>query len=328
MLTVLSEDFDEAQETSISALSSLRRRGSWVDYPFGVATALVHTGACLAGANLLIRGEVPIGAGLSSSAALEVATALALLGVSGISMERTDVARVCQRAENEFVGARCGIMDQFVACHARAGYALLLDCRSLEYECLSLPADVEIVVCNTMVKHDLATGEYNQRRADCAKAVQRLSAVLPGIAALRDVDSVQVEQNRELLGERIYHRAKHVVEENARVQRAAKALRSQELPQLGTLMSESHASLRNLYEVSSPELDLMVELAARQPGVYGSRMTGAGLGGSTLHLVETRLAGGFRRGMTQAYEKETGIRPDIYICGMAEAASEFREQPE
>jgi len=327
-VAILSEGFGQAPETAISALPGLRRQGSWADYPFSVAVALLRTGVGLAGASMLIRGEVPVGAGLSSSAALEVATALALLGISGISMERSDVARICQRAENEFVGARCGIMDQFVACHARAGHALLLDCRSLEREYVPLPAGAAIVVCNTMVKHALAASEYNQRRADCCEAVQRLSAALPGVAALRDVDSAQVDRNRELLGERIYRRAKHVAEENERVQRAAKALRSRELPLLGALMSESHASLRNLYEVSSPELDLMVELAAKQPGLYGSRMTGGGFGGSTVHLVESRFADEFRRNMARAYEKETGIRPDIYICTTAEAAGEFQEPQE
>ena len=327
-LVLYSEDFAEGYETKIATLSKLNRKGTWMDYPVGVAVALARAGLRLGGASLLIHGEVPMGAGLSSSAAVEVATALALVGISGLTMDRKQLARICQRAEFEFVGMRCGIMDQFVACHAQAGHALLLDCRSLGYEFVPLPEGTQIVVCSTMVKHELANGEYNRRRADCEEAVQRLSSAFPGICALRDVTSVQLERNRGLLSEKIYRRVKHVVEENARVQAAARALRSADLEQFGCLMAESHASLRDSYEVSCPELDLMVELAGEQRGVFGSRMTGGGFGGSTVHLVDMRHADEFRRRMAQAYETQTGKHPETYLCAPAEGASEVTGQAE
>src|SRR5208282_6616781 len=183
----------------------------------------------LCGANLLIQSDIPLGAGLSSSAAFEVATACALLDLSGLFLGRRRLAQICQQAENEFVGVRCGVMDQFTSLHGRAGHALLLDCRSLDFEHLPLPDGVALVVCNTGVKHELAAGEYNRRRADCEEAVRRLAAVQPGIRALRDVSPEQLEQHKARLPETTYRRARHVVLENARVVQAAEALRQGDL---------------------------------------------------------------------------------------------------
>jgi galactokinase len=270
---------------------------------------------------MLIHGEVPMGAGLSSSAAIEVATALALAGESGRSPDRVQLARLCQKAENEFVGARCGIMDQFISLHGRKSHALLLDCRSLHFELVAIPECVRLVICNTMVKHDLASGEYNQRRAECEEAVQRLDKTLPGIRSLRDVTPQQLERHRGSLSEIIYKRVLHVVTENARVLDAAEALRTRDVERVGKRMVESHRSLRDLYEVSCAELDMMVDQASRQEGVYGARMTGGGFGGSTINLVKARFADPFAENVARGYEKETGIVPQIHICEPAEGAA-------
>src|SRR5581483_8420292 len=235
--------------------------------------------------NLLIRGAVPIGAGLSSSAALEIATTLALLGVSRINLDRTEIARLGQRSENEFVGALCGIMDQFIACYGMAGHAVVLDCRSLEYRLAPIPPGVRLVVGNTMVHHALAGGEYNRRRAECQDGVRHLTRALPHIQSLRDVTLDELNRYGSDLPDAIFRRCRHVITENARVQQAASALSDGDLGRFGRLMAESHASLRDDYQVSCVELDTMVAIAQEQPGVYGSRMTGGGFGGCTINLV-------------------------------------------
>ena len=289
-------------------------------YPIGVAIELEKAGIALRGANLLIESEVPMGAGLSSSAAIEVATALALSDSAGAHPDPLQLARLCRKAENEFVGARVGIMDQFVSLHGEKNHALLLDCRSLTFEPLAIPDSVKLVISNTMVKHELASSEYNRRRADCEEAVRRLATVLPGIKALRDVSLEQLEKHRGLLTEVIYKRALHIVTENARVLDSAQALRAGDIERFGKRMAESHRSLRDLYEVSCRELDLMVDLAYQLKGVYGARMTGGGFGGATINLVDARHAGEFKEKIAKAYRHETGLMPQIYICNPAEGA--------
>jgi len=228
---------------------------------------------------------------------------------------------LCQKAENEFVGARVGIMDQFVSLHGQEDHALVLDCRALSFEPLLIPESVKLVISNTMVKHELASSEYNRRRADCEEAVRRLAGVLPGIRALRDVNLEQLERHRNVLSEVIYKRALHIVTENSRVLDSAEALRSGDIARFGMRMAESHRSLRDLYEVSCRELDLMVDLAYQQKGVFGARMTGGGFGGATINLVDARFAGEFKEKMAKSYQRETGLVPQIYICRPAEGAS-------
>src|ERR1700685_368427 len=322
VLSIYSEEFFSSAETDLSSAAAQPTR-SWSDYPIGVALQLEQAGFRLRGANLLVESEVPIGAGLSSSASIEVATALALAEQSGASPDRVQLARICQRAENEFVGARVGIMDQFISLHGQKNHALLLDCRSLTFESLAIPDSVKLVISNTMVKHELAFGEYNRRRADCEEAVRRLAAVLPGIRALRDVSLEQLEEHRATLSEVIYKRALHIVSENARVLDAAEALRVGDIDRFGKRMAESHRSLRDLYEVSCRELDLMVDLAYQQKGVYGARMTGGGFGGATINLVDARYAGEFKEKMAKAYQQETGLVPQIHIWKPAEGAGPF-----
>src|SRR5258708_34348474 len=283
-LILYSENFREAHETTWDALG-VRGSGHWWDYPVGVAWALREAGYRLRGADIYIAGDVPLGAGLSSSAAIEVSTGYALLSAAGQAIDRTKLALLCQRAENEYVGARVGIVDQFVSCHGRAGHALLIDCKSLEYSALRIPAKVSLVVCNTMIKHKLQAGEYNVRRAECEEAVRKLSGALPTIRRLRDVSLEQLVQNRSLLSETIYRRCRHGISENKRGHEVAGLFEQRKTEGLREVMAASHQSLRDDYEVSCQELDAMVEIAGRQRGVYGARMTGGAFGGVTINFV-------------------------------------------
>jgi galactokinase len=320
-LLICSDEFPDPVEVDLDS-PEIRPRKLWSDYPVGVALQLQQAGVPLRGANLLIHGEIPMGAGLSSSAAIEVATAFALAGQAGGIPDRAQLARLCQQAENEFVGARCGIMDQFISLHGRKNHALLLDCRSLHHEFAAIPEGVRLIVCNTMVKHKLASNEYNRRRTECEEAVRSFAAILPGIRSLRDVALDQLARHRGSLSDMIAERVEHVITENARVLDAAEAFGTGDVERFGKRMAESHRSLRDLYEVSCKELDLMVDLANTQQGVYGARLTGGGFGGSTINLVKTDRAEQFIENVGHDYEKETGIVPQIHICTVAEGAAE------
>ena len=289
-----------------------QRGGNWSDYPHGVAVMLERAGHRLRGADILIQGEVPIGAGLSSSAAIEVSTGLALVDQAGIFIDREQLAKICQRAENEFVGMRSGLMDQFISCFGEAERALMLDCRSLEFELLPIPENTALMVCNTMVKHELGKSEYNTRRAECEEGVRILAAKTPSIKALRDATIDGLENARGEMPDNIYKRCRHVITENTRVIEAASALENGDLNRFGELMYASHRSLRDDFEVSCEELDIMVDLASKLQGVYGARMTGGGFGGCTVNLVESDRADIFRRAIATGYEKLTDIKPDIY----------------
>jgi galactokinase len=324
-ICVYSVDFAESAEFSLDDLIP-SPTDHWTDYVRGVAGMLLAKGAPLQGASLVIKGEVPIGAGLSSSAAIEVATAFALLGVAGIALDRRVIAAICQRAEHEYAGTKCGIMDQFISCFGQANHALLLDCRSLEYKPLALASGVRIVICNTMVKHELASGEYNARRVDCEAGVKFLQGFLPHVRALRDVSLSQLEEFGSGMPDRIYRRCRHVLGENERTIGAASALEGGDLVRFGVLMGESHASLRDDYEVSCRELDLIVELAGECPGVFGSRMTGGGFGGCTVNLIEEDAVGSFQRDVSSRYEAAVGVHPDIYVCMAADGAAEVTGQ--
>jgi galactokinase len=320
-LVVHSENFSESVEFDLEALPPYARH-HWSDYVCGVATVLEQSGYRLSGANLSIHGDVPMGSGLSSSAAMEVATGLALLGISGIAPARPDLARICQRAENEFVGARVGIMDPFVSCCGQAGQAVLLDCRSLGFRTVPVPKNVSLAICNTMVKHELAGGEYNTRRAECERGLRLLSRAFPQRPALRDFELAELEAAAGELPEKVYHRCRHVIGENQRTLRAADALEAGDLDLFGWLMRESHRSLRDDYEVSCAELDLMVELAGKVKGVYGARMTGGGFGGCTVNLVASHAVPEFRQTVAAAYGRATGLHPQILVSAAAEGASE------
>jgi galactokinase len=271
----------------------------------------------------MLHGDLPMGSGLSASAALEAAVGFALCSVSGVTIDLTDLALYCQRAENEFVGMRCGVMDQFISCRAVAGYALLLDCRSLEARPLRIDPRARLVICNTMVHHELASSPYNARREACERAVALLSGPLDGVKALRDVTQDQLKHFAALLPDPILRRARHVVSENARVLQAATALAAGDLAECGWLMNESHRSLRDDYEVSCPELDLMVELARGAPGVYGARMTGGGFGGCTVNLVEADRVESFKEIVGEAYYDATKLTPRIFVCAPGAGVGEL-----
>ena len=321
-LQIHSENFDEEVEVNLDG--EIVARGDWSDYAVGVAVVLERAGHRLRGARIEIRGEVPIGSGLSSSAAVEVATACALVANSGLQVDKRELARLCRQAENEFVGARVGIMDQFISLFGEAQKALLLDCRSLEFRLLPLPDNVRLIICNTMVKHALASSAYNERRAQCETGVKHLAQFLPHVTALRDVSVEQLEQYSVGLPEVVYRRCRHVITENGRVLAAADALERSDLRAFGRLMGESHQSLRDDYEVSSEELDLMVELAQKVEGVYGARMTGGGFGGCTINLVAEEHAGVFQQTVAREYERMTKLKPEIYVCTAANGAEEVR----
>lgn len=319
-LQLRSEDFDEDVEIDLDDPNIAPRR-HWSDYPAGVAVMLERSGYRLHGARLVIRSDVPVGSGLSSSAALEVATACALTAIAGLDIDKRELAHICRRAENEFVGARVGVMDQFASLFGESQQALLLDCRSLNFRLLPLPDNVRLLICNTMVKHALASSAYNERRAQCEAGVSLLAKHWPDVTALRDAGIEQLEQVKHELPEIVYRRCRHVITENARVLAAAEALEHDDLDQLGRLIAESHRSLRDDFEVSSIELDLMVEVANRIEGVYGARMTGGGFGGCTVNLVAENRVDEFRERVTQWYEEARKTKPEIYVCVAANGAS-------
>lgn len=294
----------------------------WSRYPQGVIRELRNSGYEIRGANLYFSSDVPLGAGLSSSAAIEVSSAYALLGLFGHRIEPFRVALLCQKAENDFVGTRCGIMDQFTSCHGQVHNALFLDCRSLEYRKIPFTDPFRLVICNTMVQHRLGLNEsqYNTRREECEAGVRRLSKALPSVQALRDVTLAELEKHRELLSDTIYKRCRHVITENDRVVRMASALETDNRLLMKDLMRASHVSLRDDYAVSCPELDLMVSLAMQQEGVYGSRMTGAGFGGCTVNMVIADFVDEFRDRVSARYLAETGRRPEIYVCDASDGA--------
>ena len=320
-LVMCSTQFKDSVEIELENPEPKPQR-HWSDYVHGVAIQLQMAGFKIGGTNLALSGNVPIGAGVSSSASVEVACAFALASLYADCPDRMQLAKVCQRAENEFVGARCGIMDQFVSANGRDGHALMLDCRSLKYELLPIPPGVSLVICNTMVKHQIASGEYNVRRQQCEQGVKSLRARLPGIQALRDVSLGDLLANAEVLDPTIFRRCRHVVTENERLLKAASALRENDLRRFGELMYASHKSLRDDYEVSCPELDLMVSLASGAIGVFGARMTGGGFGGCTINLVENDFVEPFKRTIETGYQQQTGIRPEVFVTKASDGVSE------
>jgi galactokinase len=331
-LRVRSTNFDETLEIALpqaaDAVALRAHSKHWIGYVAGVAWSLQQQGVALTGADLLIHGEVPLGAGLSSSAALEVSVGLALSELAGHRLDSVTLAKLCQRAENDYVGMRCGIMDQFASACGRAGHALWIDCRSLEHRLLPLDqslagsaSPMQLVICNTMVRHGLASSQYNRRRDECEQGVQALARIIPGIETLRDVSSEVLRSHAAQLDPVIYRRCRHIASENERVNAAAAALCRADLTEFGRLMRESHESLRDDYEVSCDELDLMVRIAEQIDGVYGARMTGGGFGGCTVNVVRTDAVARFRSLIAQRYAQASGHAPEIYVCEAADGAA-------
>ncbi|UCC47312.1 MAG: galactokinase [Gemmatimonadota bacterium] len=320
LVRVYSADFDETAEFKIEDLAPGSLTG-WVAYPAGVAWAMSGAGVPLRGLEAAVAGNVPIGAGLSSSAALEVAFAAAFRQASELDLPELELAKLGQAAENQFVGVRCGIMDQVTAACAEAEHALLLDCRSLDYRHVPLPPALRIVILDTGVERELRSSEYNKRRRECEETVSRLAAVDDDIHALRDVSPEQLGPLLRHLPPPLDRRARHVVGEIERVHLAASALEQGETERFGELMFASHRSLRDDYEVSSEELDGLVELARRAPGIFGARLTGAGFGGCTVNVVSAALVEDFLSYVSEGYDKLFGRRPDSYVTDAAPGVS-------
>jgi galactokinase len=293
---------------------------AWARYGAGVAWVLGQSGRAVRGLRGVFSSTVPIGSGLSSSAALEVAFAMAFQAAGGWEASRMELARACQQAEHAFAGVRCGLMDQFASLHGKRGAALLFDCRSLEYETIPIPQQAALVIADTRIRHKLDDGGYNRRREQCEEAVRILAGTHPQVRALRDVTPAMLQIESSRLPELVRMRAEHVVGECERTLLMADALRRGDLPAAGRLMYAGHASLRDLYQVSVPELDLMVDAARSIPGCYGARLTGAGFGGCTIQLVEREKAEAFAETLATKYFDATGIPPEVVLTNPAEGA--------
>ena len=312
MLRVHSEHLNETVAWPVSEIASLEPARRWTDYVVGVAQQLARAGFPLEPANLLIRSTVPEGAGLSSSAAIEVSTALALL--AGRSIDRLELAKLCQRAEREFVGVPSGIMDQYVSVFGREHQAVRIDCRSFDHQYVPLPEEVEIWAVNSMVKHELGSSAYRERVEQCAAAADAMH-----VASLRDATIPLLEAT--LLPGVIARRARHIITENARVELFVAAARQRNLARMGELFYESHLSMQHDYEISCEEIDFLVDTAMGASGVYGARMTGGGFGGCTVNLVRPGAAAAFQDQIISRYEERFKLTPDVFRCVPSEGAA-------
>ena len=313
-VTVHSIDFDE--DAAFALDDNGARTGGWVEYVRGVAWALESNGNPTRGWEGVAAGDVPVGAGLSSSAALELAAARTFAAVSGVVWRPVAMARLAQRAENEWVGVNCGIMDQLISAAGAAGHALLIDCRSLETQSVLIPKTAVVIVLDTGTRRGLVDSAYNERRSQCEQAARFF-----GVTALRDVDLATFESRERELDPVTGRRARHVITENVRTVAAADLLEKGDVAAVGLLMDQSHVSLRDDFEVSRPELDTMVQLARRESGCFGARMTGAGFGGCAVALVDRAHASAFARNVAEAYTRAVGLRPAVYVCAASQGAS-------
>lgn len=317
-LRFFSSDLQDRKRTSLSNLR-FKKEDRWANYPKGIISVLLNRGYDIGGLSFTVMGNVPIGVGLSSSAALEVATAYAVQKLLGIEISGPELAGLAQEAENSFVGVQCGIMDQFVSRMAQAGSAMFIDTRNMEYRHIPINLlTVKILITNSSVPRSLVDSEYNQRRAECEKCVSLLSARKSG-RSLRDYSAADLRDSMGLIPETTRKRCLHVVEENERVREAEGALKKNDIVSFGKLMNRSHESLRDQYEVSCPELDWLVKRAWETEGVYGSRMTGAGFGGCTVTLIEEEAIPKYEARL-EAYEKIFSFKPETFLCHPADGA--------
>ncbi len=312
-IAIYSENFHEERTFDAAALP-VKRSGHWSDYAIGVAYVFAGEGYRIPGFSLSLWGDVPLGSGLSSSASVEVATALAIESLIGASYPGPLLARLCQRAENQFVGASSGIMDQFISIHGKENHALLLDCRDLSYKMAPIPDRVALVIANTMVKHSVAGGDYPTRRRESEAACAVIARHRPEVKFLRDATLEDLECWGHEMEPKALMRARHIISENLRTVAAADALLNGDLKELGRLMAEAHWSYSRDFEASCVEADAMVELAADLPGLIGARLTGGGFGGCTVNLVERNEAEAFAAKLGERYAARIGIIPEMHIC--------------
>jgi galactokinase len=317
-LVVYSRDMEGEFAIAIDEIAGAEPRHQWHDYVVGVARELARAGMMRGGCNLWIKSTVPAGSGLSSSAALEIATAVALLDSK--PMDRLAIALLGQRAESGFVGMPCGIMDQYASVFGHAGAAIQIDCRSLQHEYVPLPRELAIIAVNSMVKHELGTSAYRERVAECQAAVTAIRKANPSIESLRDVSLELFEAVKDTILEVPRRRARHVISETQRVLDFGAAARASDLGKMGRLFVESHRSMQHDYEITCEEIDFLVDTAIGLPGVYGARMTGGGFGGCTVNLVAPDAVDAFREALTRAYQERYGIKPAFYDCKPAEGA--------
>ncbi|OYT71185.1 MAG: galactokinase [Chloracidobacterium sp. CP2_5A] len=320
-LSVIAYDLGEEAELDLDAPARLT--GTWRDYVAGVAFHLERAGFRLGGANLLVTSDVPAGAGLSSSAALEVAVGFALLALAGHDIDRLALACAGQAAEHDFVGTRCGLMDQFVAAHARAGRAIRLDCRTRDFDLIPLDAtQCAVVVADTGKRHRLATSAYNARRRECETALTTLRQKRPALSSLREVTPADLDAALAELSAPLARRVRHVVTEIERVEAFARALAASDWTRAGALLTDSHRSLREDYEASCAELDALVAAAQAAPGCHGARMTGGGFGGCTVNLVAPAALEAFLREVPLAYERATGRATRLWVVAPSDGVGE------
>jgi galactokinase len=318
-IVLYSENYQEERSFDAASLPAVASK-HWTDYPMGVVSILTGEGHKIPGFSLSLWGDVPLGSGLSSSAALEVVTALAVLSLIGASYPGPVLARLCQRVENEFVGANCGIMDQFISANGKEDHALLLDCRDLSFKLAPIPAGVALVIANTMVKHSIAGGDYPTRRRESEAACAVINSHRGNVPFLRDATLEDLEKWGHEMEPKSLMRARHVISENLRTVAAEKALEKGDLAEVGRLMSEAHWSYSKDFEGSCAEADAMVELAQDIPGLIGARLTGGGFGGCTINLVERSQAKAFAEELGKRYTAKFGIVPQIHVCHASEGA--------
>jgi galactokinase len=323
-LRLRSVEFKETVEIDLEA-PLVESKRHWSSYCLGVVWSLREAGFAVPGASLTITGDVPHGAGLSSSASLEVATAMALLGLAGETIPGAQLAKICQRAENAFVGAPCGIMDQFIAANGRQGSALILDTRALTFELAPIPSHLRLVIANSMVKHSVADGgEYALRRREVEQGAAAIAAYRPGVKELRDATLEDLETCKQGMSQAAYKRSRHVITDSQRVLDGLALLRAGDIAGFGRLLNQAHVSYRDDFEASCAECDLLQEIGRGQPGCYGARLTGGGFGGCVVNLVEAEAAEHFAATVRAQYLERAGIRAEVYLCSTADGAGEVR----
>ena len=323
--TLVAADFNQRASFSAETISAKTQPDAsplpeWAHYPAGVMWSLMEEGVSTPAMNAVFASDVPRGSGLSSSASVELAFIIAWQALGGWTLPAMKRALLGQKAENKYVGVNCGIMDQFASACGVENKLLLLDCRSLEWKTIPLPEDVSIVIADTTVRRKLTSGEYNKRRAACEEAVRLLKEDLHDIKSLRDVSVEEFNRYAKKLPDEVEKRARHVVEEIGRSNQAEALLEAKNIRDFGRLMNECHASLRDLYEVSCPELNVMANIAQSLEGCYGARLTGAGFGGCTVNLVANVQTDKFAQSLAKGYESETGLHPEIYITRASNGA--------